>query len=178
MEALKSIGVKKAFKFLLYSIVEIILHIIILPQLRVLIMRVLGAEIGKDTIIGDVKFANLYHYGFLRIKIGNKCFIGDEVMLDARGGIELEDEVTISNRSVLVTHINVGYKDHPLQNIYPTKEEKVIIKKGCYIGTQALILPGITIGKFSVAAAGALVNKNVPTKTLVAGVPAKKIKKI
>jgi acetyltransferase-like isoleucine patch superfamily enzyme len=126
----------------------------------------------------NAKFINAHHYGFRRLRIGDHCFIADEALFDLRGGITLEAGVTLSNRVAVVTHINVGYPDHPLQKAYPTKEAAVIVKKGTYIGTGAMLLPGVTIGRGSVVAAGAVVTKNVPAHAVVAGVPARVIKKL
>ncbi|OGG09739.1 hypothetical protein A2154_00050 [Candidatus Gottesmanbacteria bacterium RBG_16_43_7] len=178
MKALGQIGIRKAFAFVFYSLVAKILHWIILPQIRVLIIKTLGARIGKNTIIGNASFANLYHYGFRKLATGDKCFIGDEAMMDVRGGIILEDDVTISNRVNVISHINVGYDDHPLQAQYPTTEKKVVIKKGAYIGTAATILPGVTIGRMAVVGAGAVVTRNVAARTVVAGVPAHRIRRL
>jgi acetyltransferase-like isoleucine patch superfamily enzyme len=55
---------------------------------------------------------------------------------------------------------------------------KIVIKKNAWIGAGAIILPGVTVGKNAIVAAGAVVNKDVADNTIVAGVPAKKIKKI
>jgi len=55
---------------------------------------------------------------------------------------------------------------------------KVIIEKNVWIGASATILPGVTIGENSIVAAGAVVHKDIPPNTLVAGVPAKIIKSI
>lgn len=74
--------------------------------------------------------------------------------------------------------MNVGFSDHPLQKRYPTKEASVCIRKGAYIGTGAIILPGVTVGREAVIAAGAVVTKDVPDRTMVAGVPAKRKKRI
>jgi acetyltransferase-like isoleucine patch superfamily enzyme len=178
MEALKTIGIKKAFLFVWFTFYTGLLRICIFPQIRVVLMRLMGATIGSDTIIHLVSFSNLYHYGFSRLIIGNTCFLGDEVQLDCRGYITLENNVTLSNRTTVVSHINVGYPDHPLQKLYPTTEEHVIFKSGCYIGTGAIILPGVVIGKESVVGAGSVVTKSVPEKTLVAGVPAEIKKKL
>jgi len=178
MEALKAIGIKKAFLFVWFTLYSGLLRICILPQVRVILMRLMGATIGSDTIIHQVSFSNLYHYGFSRLKIGNKCFLGDGVQLDCRGWINLEDNVTLSNRTTVVSHINVGYPDHPLQRYYPTREEHVIFKAGCYIGTGAIILPGVTIGKESLVAAGSVVTSTVLDHSMVAGVPAKVKKRL
>lgn len=177
MKAVSAIGYKKAFSFLWYGWLSWLLHIS-LPPIRVWLMRLAGAKIGTDTVIFDVQFANLYHYGFSRVIIGDRCFVGDQVLLDVRGGVTLSDDVTVSNRTNIVTHINVGYTDHPLQKAYPTKEEAVVLKRGAYIGTNATILPGVTIGEGSVVGAGSVVTKAVPPNTVVVGVPARVLKKI
>jgi acetyltransferase-like isoleucine patch superfamily enzyme len=172
----KEITWLKAIRFIWFSFIETLLHWS-LPPVRVILLRLLGTAVGKNCVILNCSFFNAYHYGFSTLTIGNNCFIGDEVMFDLRGKATLEDFVTLSNRVSLVTHINVGYKDHPLQDRYPTKESPVHLRRGCYIGTGAIILPGVTVGRESVVGAGAVVTKNVPDKTLVVGVPAKVIKK-
>lgn len=177
MKALQSIGLMKAIKFVLFGVYARLLHIS-LPPVRVWLLRLAGASIGRDTVIFDVQFVNVYHYGFSRLHIGNRCFLGDGVMLDVRGGVTLEDDVTISNRTNIVSHINVGFADHPLQETYPTRESPVLFKRGAYVGTGAIILPGITVGERSVVGAGAVVTKSVSSRTLVAGVPARVIKKL
>jgi acetyltransferase-like isoleucine patch superfamily enzyme len=178
MKALKTIGFAKAFRFIWYSFISQMLHLVIIPQIRSNVMKWGGARIGADTIIGDVSFANLYHYGFSRIQIGDRCFIGDEVMIDARGGIDLGNDVTVSNRTNLVTHINVGYVDHPLQKNFPLSELSININHGSYIGTGAMILPGVIIGPNAVVGAGAVVTRDVREFTVVAGVPARMIRKL
>lgn len=178
MKALRTIGIKKAVRFVGFECVKQFLHWAVVPQVRAALMRLLGARIGGDTIVHDMTFSNLYHYGFSRLTIGRQCFIGDEVLFDMRGRIILEDHVTLSNRVNIVTHINVGYPGHPLQMAYPTKVERVQIKRGAYVGTGATILPGVTVGVQSVVGAGAVVTKNVPDRTVVAGVPARVLKKV
>lgn len=176
MKAVQSIGIGKAVRFVWYGWYSWLIHIS-LPPVRVWLMRLAGANIGADTVIFDVRFSNLYHYGFRRLSIGDRCFIGDDVMIDVRGGVGMEHDVTVSNRASIVTHINVGYADHPLQQSYPTKESSVMIRRGVYIGTGAIILPGVTIGEQSVVGAGAVVTKNVSKRTVVVGVPAKPMRR-
>lgn len=178
MKSLQALGWKKAVGFIFFSLIAKLLHWCIVPQLRVFLMNAAGAKIGRDSVVFDVSFFNLYHYGFSRLTIGSSCFLGDEVMLDMRGHIVLEDHVTVSNRAMVLTHINVGYKDHPLQSRYPTSVKPVLLKQGVYIGTGAIIMPGVTVGEESVVGAGAVVTKDVPARTVVAGVPARKIREI
>lgn len=174
---MKGVSFIKAVRFVLYGIYSRMLNMT-LPPIRVWMLRFAGARIGTNTVMFNIRFANLFHYGFRKLAIGNDCFIGDDVTLDVRGGICLEDKVTLSNGCTIVTHTNVGFSDHPLQRYYPTKESPVTIKYGSYIGTGAIILPGVTIGKESVVGAGAVVTRNVPDHVMVAGVPAKVKKKL
>ncbi len=172
------ISIGKAFRFILFEFFTGISTVCILPPLRRLWWVLFGANIGTGTVILRSGVTNGYHYGLSRLLIGRECFLGNGVDLDVRGGIILEDDVTLSNGVALVSHINVGYLNHPLQTAYPTKEARVILKKGCYIGTNASILPGVTVGEYAVVGAGAVVTKNVPKKTVVAGAPARVIKRI
>ncbi len=178
MKALTTIGWQKAWRFVWYELYKVVLHWVIFPPLRTMLLRLGGAKIGANCVILDVDFVNLYHHGFQRLQIGDNCFIGDGVMLDLRGGIVLGGSVTISNRANIVSHINVGYPDHPLQRIYPTSEGQVRLARGVYIGTGATILPGVTVGRESVVGAGAVVTHNVLARVVVGGIPAKVIKKI
>jgi acetyltransferase-like isoleucine patch superfamily enzyme len=177
MKALQSIGIMKATKFVLYGLYAWLLHIS-LPPVRVWLLRLAGASVGRDTVLFDVQFVNVYHYGFSRLHIGNRCFLGDGVMIDVRGGVTIKDDVTISNRTTIVSHINVGFADHPLQAAYPTREAPVMCKRGVYVGTGAILLPGITVGEGSVVGAGAVVTKDVAKGTVVVGVPAKILKNV
>lgn len=172
------ISIGKAFRFVLFEFFAGISTVCILPPLRRLWWVLFGAKIGAGTVILRSGVTNGYHYGLSRLSIGRECFLGNGVDLDVRGGIILEDDVTLSNGVVLFSHINVGYPNHPLQAAYPTKEAQVLLKKGCYIGTNASILPGVTVGEYAVVGAGAVVTKNVSPKTVVAGVPARVIKRI
>lgn len=178
MQAIKEVGLKKAFKFLIFSLFQLFYRILPLPQLRQLCLLLGGAKIGKDSIIMDVRFFNWYHQGLSGLKIGNKCFIGDETLIDLYNKVILEDSVTIAQRVTILTHLNVGYKDHPLQKYFPPTSLPVLLKFGSVIGACVTILPGITVGEKSMVAAGAVVTHDVPPKTLVAGVPAKVIRKL
>ncbi|MBU2544066.1 hypothetical protein KJ618_01185, partial [Patescibacteria group bacterium] len=74
MKALRTIGIKKAVRFVGFQCVAQMLHWMTVPQLRAVLMRLLGARIGGDTIVHDMTFSNLYHYGFSRLTIGRQCF--------------------------------------------------------------------------------------------------------
>ncbi len=178
MKAAEELQTSQLVKYLLFTCMEIIYVCCFLPPLRKLFLTILGSRIGKDTIIMHVSFFNWYHKGPGGLTIGNECFIGDQTLIDLYNSVEIGNQVTIAQRVTILTHINVGYKDHPLQEYFPKKSEPVIIKNGAVIGAASTILSGVTIGEKSLVAAGSIVTKDVPAQTLVAGNPAKIIRKI
>ena len=178
MNVIGIIGWEKALRFLFFTVYQFLLHICVVPQIRAFLLTLAGAKIGEGTVLLDIRFSNLHHHGFTRLRMGKRVFVGDGALLDTRGGILLGDDVTISSRVILITHTNVGFPGHPLQKHYPPKEGKITIGEGAYLGTAAIVLPGITIGKMAVVGAGAVVTKDVAAKTVEVGVPARSIKRI
>lgn len=183
MKELQELGPRKSLRFIGYSILQVAYHLLInhflfFPPARKLFLQTLGAKIGNNSVIMDVKFFNWHHMGPKGLKIGNECYIGDESLIDLYGEVTLEDQVTIAQRVIILTHLNVGYKSHPLQKFFPKIVKPVIIKNGSVIGAGATILPGITVGEKSFVAAGSVVTKDVTSNTIVAGVPAKKVRNI
>lgn len=108
------------------------------------------------------------------ITIGKHVFINSGCHFQDQGSITIKDGVFIGHNVVIAT-IN-----HDLQ---PSKQRKnhyapVVVENNVWIGSNATILPGVTIGEWSVVAAGAVVTKDVPPMCVVGGVPAKVIKKV
>lgn len=108
------------------------------------------------------------------ITIGKNVFFNTGCSFQDRGGISIEDG-TMIGMNVTIATLNHGL---PLETRNVTYPSPVIIGENVWIGSNATILPGVTIGDNSVVAAGAVVTKNVPENTVVAGVPAKELKKI
>ncbi len=125
---------------------------------------------------------NALRVGILKLlgaKIKGKVAVSQEFFLYDAGQahlLTLENGVGIGPGVTIIIHSDPS--PSPLRRIYPKLSLPVTIKKGAWIGARALILPGITVGEFSVIAAGAVVTKDVPPYSVVAGVPAKVIKKI
>ncbi len=110
-------------------------------------------------------------------KVGKNVFIGQELLLFDSGRTELltiEDDVGIAPFCIILIHSSPGTPVH--EKIYPTSSKPVTIKRGCWIGARVTILGGVTIGEHSVVAAGSVVTRNVPPYTLVGGVPAVRIR--
>ena len=106
-----------------------------------------------------------------RVKFGKGVFINHSAVLSASGGIEFEDGVAIAPCFRVAT-INHDFNNRHTIYTYG----KVTIKKNAWIGMNVTVCPGVTIGKYAVVAAGAVVTKDVPDYAVVGGCPAKVIK--
>lgn len=106
------------------------------------------------------------------IRVGKNVFINHACTFMDRGGITIEDDVLVGPKVNLIT-IN-----HPLDpsERQSTISTPIVIKKNVWIGVGATVMPGVTIGENSVVSAAAVVTKDVPPNTVVAGIPAKVIK--
>ena len=138
-------------------------------EITQILSRILDKEV-HDVVV----FTPLYiNYG-KHIRIGKNVFINFDCTFLALGGITIEDDVLIGPKVSLIT------ENHPLnpEQRKGLAAKPILIKKNAWIGANATILPGVTIGKNAVVAAGAVVSKDVPDNTVVGGIPAKIIKNV
>lgn len=131
-----------------------------------LLNELLDNNIGENSTI-TTPFAGA---AFDKIKIGNNVFINNNCLAMARGGITIEDDVMIAGNVQLLSNNHDEYKRQILTY------EEIIIRKGAWIGAGATILPGVTIGKYAIVGAGAIVTKDIPDYAVVVGIPAKVVK--
>ncbi len=106
-----------------------------------------------------------------RVFFGKNVFINHSAILSASGGIEFEDGV-MAAPGLRIATINHDMTDRHITYTYG----KVSVKKNAWLGMNVTICPGVTIGRYAVVAAGAVVTKDVPDYAVVGGVPAKVIK--
>lgn len=174
MKAARAIGLRRSLRLLWWALAyQFGYRLLLVSPLRVIWLRMAGAVIGSGTVLMDVRFFNLDRGGVRNLRVGRDVYIGDECLLDMAGAITLGEQVTFAERVIVLTHVNVGYADHPLQRHYPPRVAPVVIGRGTYIGAGAIILPGVTMGECAVVGAGAVVTRDVEARTVVTGVPAR-----
>lgn len=110
------------------------------------------------------------------ISLKQNVEIAQGVYFHARDKIVIGRNSSISPFVKIITNQNPNLPYNELKKYYKSFEKPVIIGDNTYVGTGAIILPGVTIHKMSVVAAGAVVTKNVPSYSVVAGIPAKVVK--
>lgn len=128
------------------------------------------------------RFVRMWLHRHRGVKIGDGVWMGSDVYMDDRcpEQIRIEDKVFIAANCILLAHkrdVSV-YKQGMWIGDCPMIEKPIVIKKGAHIGTGSIILPGVIVGEGAVVGSGAVVTKDVPPYTIVAGIPAKVIKKV
>jgi len=124
-------------------------------------VNIFGCKIGEDSFVGP--FVEITR----NVIIGKNCIIESHSFLC--DSVILEDEVFIGHGAMFTNDL------YPMVGTH-VEYLKTIVKKGASIGTNATIIAGVTIGKYSVIGAGAVVTKDVECYSIYAGNPAKKLK--
>lgn len=137
-------------------------------QVRDRLSEIMGSPIDGSTTIFPPFYTNFGRFTTL----GKNVFINHACSFLDIGGITIEDDVLIGPR------VNITSENHPVD---PADRKALIprsvhIKRNAWIGAGATILPGVTVGENAVVAAGAVVSRDVPPNTVVAGIPAKVVK--
>ncbi len=140
------------------------------PSIR---FRYYGLKISGMNLATNVRFYQGFHIRNPRgIRIGSGTSIGPKVLLDGRKGLTIGKSVVIAYDAIIWT-LNHDYNDVH----FCGKGAPVIIGDYAWICCRSIILPGISIGEGAIVASGAIVVKDVPPYTIVAGIPAKVIGK-
>ncbi|MBQ8219777.1 MAG: acyltransferase [Bacteroidaceae bacterium] len=135
-----------------------ILHSFNPRKIRPMLMRKMGCKVGKECFVGD----------YVRIDLGHADMITLEDHVSIAAGVRLLcHQRDFSNYCVGDDYMDLGYIVKP-----------IVLKKGCLIGMESFIMPGVTVGEGAVVGAGSLVTKDVPAWTVATGRPAKVVKQI
>lgn len=139
-------------------------------EIHVLLSKLIGKPVDESFVM----FPPFYTDCGKNIAIGKNVFINSGCRFQDQGGITIGDNTLIGHNVVLTT-LNHDFMPEKRSTTYPAP---IIIGKNVWIGANATVVPGVTIGDNAVIAAGAVVAKDVPENTVVGGVPARIIKKI
>ena len=137
-------------------------------ELAKLMSELIGKPVGK----GFGLFPPFYTDFGKNITIGDNVFINAGCKFQDQGGIVISDGALIGHNVVLAT-LNHDLAPEKRQQLHPSP---IRIGRNVWIGANATVTPGVTIGDNAVVAAGAVVNRDVPPNTIAGGVPAKVIK--
>jgi len=138
-------------------------------RIRTLFWRLFLGSVGKDVVfLGEVRIT-----GMKGIHLGNHINIHKGCTLDGTGGLTIGDYVMIS-QDCCIYSAHHRFDDLTIPMLLQKNDiHTTIIGDDVGLGVKSIILPGIKIGKGSIVGAGAVVTKDVPQYSIVAGVPAK-----
>ena len=119
------------------------------------------------------------HGSWDRVSIGEGVSLVNTVLNTASGRIRIENDVIFGHKCMLLTgrhDFKHGKRKKLLGEVdTPFEGYDINIKEGCWLASGSIVVGGITIGRNSIVAAGAVVTKDVPDHSIVAGIPAKVI---
>jgi acetyltransferase-like isoleucine patch superfamily enzyme len=159
-----------AVRLLQYLTNYVVSHVPSFTLRRLWYQHILGIRLDSHAGIHLGCHVWFYGPGQLRrsgVRIGAYSRVNRNCCLDARGGLAIGQHVSISPDVTILT------ASHAVNDpAFRVEVRAVAIEDHVWIGTRALILPGVTLGRGCVVAAGSTVSRDVPPLTVVAGVPA------
>jgi acetyltransferase-like isoleucine patch superfamily enzyme len=111
-----------------------------------------------------------------RLVIGADCFINCNCVFDAAAPIEIGERVSLGEGVLITTSAHAV--DHPARRAGSLEPRPVRVGAGAWISSRAVVLPGVDVGEGAVVAAGAVVTREVPPHTMVAGAPAHVVRQL
>ena len=138
----------------------------------VLVFHPENVEIGRDVYVGHGALLHGYHAG--RLVIGDGSWIGPMAYLHGAGGLSIGNRVGIGPGAKVFTstHELPADPDTPIMD-GPLRLAAVWLRDGCDIGVGAIVMPGVRVGRGAQVGAGAVVTRDVPDGAVVAGSPAR-----
>ena len=151
-------------------------------SLNLEILRKFGAKVGENVTVMSplvLSFVESSREKYKNLSLGNNVWLNGGCYLDLASEIILEDGASLGPGVTIMTHNNNNYNKYlDVIMAHMCIRKQVRIKRGTGVKAHALIGAGVTIGEDSIIAGGAVVTKDVGSRVLVGGVPAKVIRKL
>jgi acetyltransferase-like isoleucine patch superfamily enzyme len=145
-------------------------------RVRAAALRMVGFHIGRGTMFYDLPAISGSDELHNNLVIGKACRFNLRTSLELGARITIGDNVGVGAETMFLT---TSHEFGPAERrCGPQRKGPITIGNGVWIGVRSTILPGVIIGDGAVIAAGSLVNRDVASNTLVAGVPAKQLKEL
>lgn len=138
----------------------------------------MDASRSKGIILGDQVTLNRYAYvqgGEGGVRLGQRVEINNYSIINGTGGVDIGDD-TLIGPGVRIISYQHQYATGKTIRSQPTVGKAIRIGSDCWIGANAVILAGVSVGDGAVVAASAVVTRDVAAGTVVAGIPARTIK--
>ncbi len=150
---------------------HVVAHVPSFALRRLWYTRALGARLGRGSGIHLGCYVWFYSPGQVRrggLVIGEHSRVNRDCTLDVRGGLRIGDNVSISPEVMILT------AQHPVDDpAFRVATAAIVLEDHVFVGSRAIVMPGVTLGRGSVVAAGAIVTRDVPPLAIAAGVPAR-----
>ena len=161
-----------------FVVVERLLRWVPSPYARARALRLLGARIGRNVRIHEIRFLNL-ESGFANLHVEDDVHVGLDCLLDLKGPLHLGRGAVLGPRVVVLTHQDAGsHHGSAVAEVIGTFVGRTSVGAGSFVGVSSTVLCGADIGTGSVVAAGSVVTGPTPDATVVAGVPARPVRSI
>jgi maltose O-acetyltransferase len=136
------------------------------------VLRIAGAPLRRSAhLMGGTYFSRPAN-----LRVGERCLINRGCYLDLHGTITLSDDVVVGHGTAIITSRHrLGPEERRAGAV---EGVSVTIGSGAWVGANVTILPGVTVGRGAVVAAGAVVTSDVPANSVVAGVPARVVRRL
>lgn len=135
----------------------------------------IDATRGEGVALGNKVILNRYAYlqgGLGGVRLGDRVEVNNFTIINGTGGVDIGDDTLIGPGVRIISYQHQTARGTPIR-CQPVTPGRISIGRDCWIGANAVILAGVTIGDGAIVAAGAVVREDIPAYAVVAGVPAR-----
>jgi maltose O-acetyltransferase len=160
-------------RILNYVTNHVVLHVPSFALRHLWYRHALGIQLDRHACVFLGTYVSFFSPGANRrngVRIGRNSYINRRCTLDVRGGLTIGDNVSVSPE---VMFLAGSHDVHDPR--FGDMTRPIAVEDHAFIGTRAMILPGVTVGRGAVVTAGSIVARDVAPMTIVAGVPARRV---